>query len=110
MQAASIYFGKGFYENRITTAMNTDGGQLKVGLRSTSMPSYYWVIFDNFRLCYYGSITPDEVDGISSVIVSSDGSDKSDGSDAWYTIDGRKLNGIPTAKGIYIHKGRKIVK
>ena len=28
----------------------------------------------------------------------------------WYSIDGRKLNGKPTAKGIYIHKGKKIVK
>ena len=27
-------------------------------------------------------------------------------SDAWYTIDGRKLSGKPTKKGIYIHNGR----
>lgn len=29
--------------------------------------------------------------------------------DSWYTIDGRKLNGKPTAKGIYINKGIKVV-
>ena len=29
--------------------------------------------------------------------------------DAWYTIDGRKLSGKPTQKGIYIHNGKKIV-
>ncbi|MBR5391327.1 MAG: BspA family leucine-rich repeat surface protein [Prevotella sp.] len=28
-------------------------------------------------------------------------------SNAWYTIDGRKLNGVPTKKGIYIHNGNK---
>lgn len=28
---------------------------------------------------------------------------------AWYTIDGRKLSGKPTAKGIYIHNGKKII-
>ena len=28
---------------------------------------------------------------------------------AWYTIDGRKLTGKPTAKGIYIVNGRKEV-
>ena len=28
-------------------------------------------------------------------------------SDSWYTIDGRKLNGVPTKKGIYIHNGHK---
>ena len=27
----------------------------------------------------------------------------------WYTIDGRKLSGKPTAKGIYIHNGKKII-
>ena len=27
----------------------------------------------------------------------------------WYTLDGRHLSGQPTAKGVYIHKGRKVV-
>ncbi len=27
----------------------------------------------------------------------------------WYTIDGVKLNGKPTASGVYIHNGRKVV-
>lgn len=27
----------------------------------------------------------------------------------WYTLDGRKLSGIPSAKGIYIHNGRKVM-
>ena len=27
----------------------------------------------------------------------------------WYSLDGRKLNGKPTAKGIYINNGRKVV-
>ena len=29
--------------------------------------------------------------------------------DAWYSIDGRKLSGKPTAKGVYINNGKKIV-
>ena len=33
----------------------------------------------------------------------------SDKTDAWYTLDGRKLNGKPTSKGIYVHNGRKVV-
>ena len=28
---------------------------------------------------------------------------------AWYTLDGRQLSGKPTAKGLYIHNGRKTV-
>ena len=31
------------------------------------------------------------------------------GSDAWYTIDGRKLDKQPTAKGLYIHGGKKVI-
>ncbi|MBR5635025.1 MAG: hypothetical protein IKW78_07620, partial [Prevotella sp.] len=29
--------------------------------------------------------------------------------DSWYTIDGRKLNGKPTTKGIYVVNGKKVV-
>ena len=31
------------------------------------------------------------------------------GLDAWYTLDGRKLDGKPTMKGMYINSGRKVV-
>ena len=27
----------------------------------------------------------------------------------WYDLDGRRLNGKPTKKGVYIHGGRKVV-
>ena len=27
----------------------------------------------------------------------------------WYSLDGRKLNGRPTERGIYIHNGRKVI-
>jgi hypothetical protein len=30
-------------------------------------------------------------------------------SDSWYTLDGRKLNGEPTKKGMYIVNGKKVV-
>lgn len=33
----------------------------------------------------------------------------SQGEGAWYTLDGRKLNGMPTQKGLYIHNGKKII-
>jgi surface protein len=29
-------------------------------------------------------------------------------SEEWYTIDGRKLNGMPAKKGVYIHNGKKV--
>ena len=40
--------------------------------------------------------------GINSVSIDT-------GRDAWYTTDGRKLNGKPAKKGVYIHRGKKIV-
>ena len=31
------------------------------------------------------------------------------GSGAWYTLDGRRLNGKPSQRGIYVNQGRKVV-
>ena len=31
------------------------------------------------------------------------------GADAWYTLDGRKLDAKPTTKGLYINGGKKVV-
>ena len=28
---------------------------------------------------------------------------------AWYTLDGRRLDAQPTAKGLYIHGGKKVI-
>ena len=48
----------------------------------------------------------DDATGISSV----NGSGTMvNGSDAWYTLDGRKLQGKPTKSGIYVNNGRKVV-
>ncbi len=108
MQAASIYFSKGLYENRITTALDNDGGQLKIGIRSGSMGSYYWCIFDHFRLCYFGSVTPDAVDGIHDVTITNVPAGRGD----IYLIDGRKAhveNTRDLPAGIYIIGGKKVV-
>ena len=39
----------------------------------------------------------------------SETSQNKDQNEDWYSIDGRKLNGRPTEKGIYIRNGRKII-
>jgi len=28
---------------------------------------------------------------------------------AWYTLDGRKLDGKPSQRGVYVNNGRKVV-
>ena len=49
----------------------------------------------------------DETTGIISL--TSDSSPKSEGSDYWYSLDGRKLSGKPSSKGVYINNGVKVV-
>jgi hypothetical protein len=46
-----------------------------------------------------------EETGIDEIVVNCDNIDP-----AWYTIDGRRLSGEPTAPGIYIHHGKKVAK
>jgi hypothetical protein len=46
--------------------------------------------------------------GTQTVIGHTDITDKADA--AWYSLDGRKLEGKPTKKGVYIHNGRVVVK
>ena len=42
------------------------------------------------------------------VFLSTDSKDFKDGC-AWYTLDGKRLNGVPTTKGLYINNGKKVV-
>lgn len=49
----------------------------------------------------------DEATGISSLTSSL--SPKGEGSGYFYTLDGRKLDGKPTRRGIYVNKGRKVI-
>ena len=53
------------------------------------------------------NIQPMSATGMSSL--SPDLSPKGEGSDYWYTLDGRKLDSKPTQRGTYINKGRKYV-
>ena len=107
MQAASIYFGKGLYENFITTQLNTDDTSLRVGIRCSNMSDSYWCIFDNFRLLYFGSKTAYEVDGIVAPTT-----ERMFSRPGIYSLDGRKLSEASTdagqlPSGIYIIDGKK---
>ena len=51
-----------------------------------------------------------EGDGETTGIMSTtDFTDYTEKSDAWYNLDGRKLSGQPTKKGVYIQNGKKVV-
>ena len=47
------------------------------------------------------------VTGTSGISLTSDSS--SEGEGKWYTLNGQKLNGKPTQKGVYIQSGKKVV-
>ena len=110
MQSAAAYFAKGLYDNEVFTDLATDGGSLKVGIRSASSESMYWSIFDNFRLYYYGSMGSAVVANVRDIAPV----DSRTSMDV-YSLDGRlvrkqatDLNGLP--HGIYVVNGKKIVK
>ena len=102
MQSASAYFNKGYYENRVVSAVAVQGGSLKVGILSSSMPSSYWAIFDSFHLYYYGSKTIDEVTAIRETEAGERNVDNQ-----MYDLQGRRVSN--PSKGLYIINGRKVV-
>ncbi len=55
MEAASIYFKAGRYENKVTTELTGVKNNLKVGIKCTSAPGWYWTIFDYWNLYYLGN-------------------------------------------------------
>ena len=71
-------------------------GSVKVGLKLQNTTAT-WINFDNFSL---EAVTT----GISRI-----NEDATTTDDNWYSLSGRKINGKPTAKGIYIHQHQKMV-
>ena len=102
MQAASAYFAKGYYENKVTNEVANDNGSLKVGIKCSGMNSSYWAIFDNFRLYFYGGKGTGEVTAIQTLHQS-----PSTLQPAIYDLQGRKVK-KPT-KGLYIVDGKKVL-
>ena len=55
------------------------------------------------------AIFVEEPDGSTTAINTVTGEQTNFMNDAWYTLNGVKLNGMPTQKGVYINNGKKIV-
>ena len=54
----------------------------------------------------YKEIPVKEEKGITTGVMTIDNAQ----SESWFTIDGRRLNGKPTQKGIYIHNGKAVIR
>lgn len=115
MQAASRYFAKGLYENRLTMQVRRVK-TLKLGIRNQSLGDKYWTVFDNFRLYYYGDMDVKDVEN---------GENSENGIEpvyedvapsalvGVYSITGKcvrtcnSLEGLPA--GLYIVGGKKVI-
>ena len=115
MQAASYYFAAGLYDNGVVTQLTEDDSKLKVGMKCSETKSNYWTIFDDFRLYYYGSMSPDVLTGIRPAVT-----DKTSAEDLFATPqDVYSLSGVCVrrqatsidglGRGIYIVNGRKVI-
>ena len=49
-------------------------------------------------------------DGEATGIISLKTDGTANGEEAIYTLEGRRLQGLPTAKGVYIVNGKKVIK
>lgn len=76
----------------VFTPPSATRGNLSLG---TTLPDQMGVDFND-------SVNP-LTTGVTSITVQT-------AQDAWYTLDGRKLDAEPTKKGIYIYKGKKVIK
>ncbi len=74
---------------------------LNQGLTAGEQTSSHGVSFRGFNL----NFDNDAATGIETT----DFTKSTNSGNEWYAIDGRKLNGKPTAKGIYINNGRKFI-
>ena len=104
MQTASNCFAKGLYENFLTTSLDADGGSLKIGIKSSNMPAKYWVIFDNFRLLFFGSTTRDAL-GIKTI----DSNRETITNKHFYDLQGRPVKNGQMQRGLYIVNGQKVI-
>lgn len=109
MASSSAYFAKGYYSNSIITSVAQNGNDLKIGLRTTNMPSKYWCCFDNFTVSFYGNMDAETIttDIAPQAVTASKTFNV-------YTLDGRQilrnaheLNSLP--RGLYIVNGHKVV-
>lgn len=110
MASAAAYLKLSAYENEVLTTLDKAGQDLKIGLRCTSSSTDYWTIFDDFRLYYYGTLTPDEVNDIDMIEMDGHAETYGQGTGV-YNLQGVKVADTPDGlpQGIYIINRKKVV-
>src|SRR5574344_13517 len=110
-------WGDVVYRDTMTTDNNLEAGD---GFKQASVDitvkhsDYYYLIFSNENSNAKYAIGLDNISLIMKQVEPSGietvkRQEPSEVDDAWYSLDGRKLQGQPTQKGFYIHAGKKVV-
>lgn len=110
MKAGATYFSKGFYDSCVTAEVKK-AGTLKVGIKCTSAPTWYWTFFDNFRLYYFGGGTVET--GIAELQGETDNNNSPNCkllNCKLYDLSGRRVSTSSAPKrGVYVVGGRKVL-
>ncbi|MBR3858752.1 MAG: hypothetical protein IKJ18_01870, partial [Bacteroidaceae bacterium] len=111
--SAAAYLQYSTYENEVITTLAECGDDLKIGIRCSSASTNYWTAFDDFRLYYYGKLTPEIVTEIDLVEMDGErgGVDRQELNIGVYNLQGVKvaesIDGL--SQGIYIINKKKVV-
>ena len=65
MASAAAYFKKKLYNNEVWAATNRKNASLRIGIKGTVNLNGYWTIFDQFHLYFYGTLTADDITGVT---------------------------------------------
>ena len=108
MQSASLYFAAGLYDNEVVANLKVKASML-FGIRcTTTTASFYWTVFDNFRLYYYGAWSAEDVTALTAPR-----EDHTEAARNVFDVTGRKVGVVEEdmpltlQRGIYIINGKK---
>ena len=113
----SYYFGG---NEMISASSVIDGVAKDIGYHASSgnkmmieFASYYATPYAGINLTV-GMSKMGITTGINEALPQDDNeemkNDKARENEGWYTLDGRKLNGLPMRKGVYVRNGKKIIR
>ena len=75
----------------------------------TAIPLSWTVAYLNITAGTQARITVEEADGTVTAISNINAEGVAVPAEGWYTLNGVKLQGVPTEKGVYINNGKKVV-
>ena len=91
--------GVGFYKF-VGAALNPNKAHLEIATPAQSAPAFFG--FDHLSSSGQTAVAEMRNEALSKIELGMR-------NDGWHTLDGRKLQGKPTKKGVYINNGRKII-